>query len=676
MDNFLADDNLEQIADSLEVQSGIFEKTWAVGQKIQNLFAIDRIIGRGHFGRVYQVKDNRGRICAVKTIDPKLIAHPDVPKRLDAVIQRLLNVKHANVVTTLSAGKADGFYYIKTPYLKAPTLADGLKQSVPQAEKTGGIPPSQSLRIIQATAQAAQAIGWDIPHLNLLPGNMFIATRGIVVADAGILFALLPALSPHEFSIMDHIDKRAPEVRSSLKSDASADVYSIAKLIYKLVTLQEPPLLFDDVPIVGKYPKKVRDVLLYATEENPKNRYANLHDFAVAFEQVLRGDSAPAPISRAQVDLDKILTPEIEKAIETKVEDIVERGLGSSSIEAIAQTPAPDGSDAIEQEIPEEQVFPPELQKTVILDDALPVDIIEDAEKMANLWKKAESPKQRAEAGYIESDAAKAPSAPAPVTNESVVSEKVMRDKPKEIPEDKEPSAEISEQFFQELDEGTDQPPTPIPATEPEAEKTESVSRPRAFDEGKSTKAAAKKTVATAPVRRVDVDEALEAPTMETGFTTAKVTAISVFILAIIIGGLFFLSASFKNREAQSSVLDDYQHQEKKTINYADTFAQPNSVTVKGALSGNDIKMVATKYSQATSTCFNSGLKPSEAQKGTVLVSFTIQQQGSVSDAVVISSSVNDIVVEQCLRKAVLTMQFPPFKRSAMTVSYPFKFKK
>jgi TonB family protein len=676
VDNFLADDNLEQIADSLEIQSGIFEKTWAVGQKIQNLFVIDRIIGRGHFGRVYQVKDNRGRICAVKTIDPKLVAHPDVPKRLDAVIGRLLDVKHANVVSTLSAGKADGFYYIKTPYLKAPTLAGGLKQSIPQAEKTGGIPPSQALRIIQAAAQAAQAIGWDIPHLNLLPGNMFIAPRGIVVADAGILFAVLPALSSREFSTMDHIDIRAPEVRSSLKSDASADVYSIAKLIYKLVTLQEPPLLFDDVPIVGEYPKKVRDVLLYATQENPTNRYANLHDFAVAFEQVLKGDSAPAPISRAQVDLDKILTPEIEKVIETKVSDIVERGHDAASDEAIAQTPAPDEGDIFEREIPEEQVFPPELQKTVIPDVALPADIIEDAEKMANLWKKAESSEQRAEAGYIESDVAKTPSAPAPVTNEAVVSEKVMGEKPKEIPEDEDPSAEITQQFFQELDAGTGQPPPPKPASEPETGTTESVSRPRAFDEGKPVEAAAKETVATAPVRRVEIDEELEAPTMETGFSTAKVTAISVFILAIILSGLFFLSASLKKQESQSSALDDYKHQKKKTINYADTFAQPDPATVKSTLSGDDIEMVVKNYSQSTSTCFNNGLKPSVAQKGTVLVSFTIQQQGSVSDAVVISSSVNDMVVEQCLRKAVLTMQFPPFKRSAMTVSYPFKFKK
>ncbi len=607
MDDFLADDSLEKLEDSLEVKSGIFENTWAVGQKIESLFVIERIVGRGNFGRVYQAKDSRGRVCAVKTIDLRPAAHPEAAKRLQNSFTRLLSAKNPNLVQTQEAGEAGGFYYIKTPFIKAPSLLSGLNRSIPQAKEAGGIPPRQSLRIIKAATQACKAVGWEIPHLNLLPGNMFVTGNGIVVADSGILHALLPAMSPGEFSAMDLSEYRAPEVRDCLEPDASADVYSVAKLIYHLVSLERPPLVLEDVPIVGDYPDGVRDLLLYAAQENPENRYANLQQFADAFEKVLKGDRVRAPVHQTSSVLDKI---------------------------------------------PEEEVFSTERSDVPTLDEDLPEDILSSAEEMAAMWRKSESPRLRAESGYIESDTG-------PAAGESV-SDEAEEEEPEEV--EAAASAEPEE--------------TATPA----GDAAIAASRPRPFDEGKAAEETAEeKEITEKPpakaAAKAEVEEILAPPTFETGLSTAKVTAISVIVLAIIFGGLYILSDHLKQRESRTSVMDKYRSEENAAEN-SGAAALSGNAAFKDTLTTEDIATVVKKYRETTDACFTMASKTSGPSQGAVLVSFSIQPAGSVSDAVVLTSTLNDLVVEQCLRKAVLTMQFPAFKRSAMTVSYPFKYKK
>ncbi|MCZ7586395.1 MAG: protein kinase [Deltaproteobacteria bacterium] len=307
MDDFLKDDSLELLEARLEDLRQAVEKTYAVGDKIAGRFVVERAIGRGNLGRVYQVTETAGGgPFAVKTLYPRFSDKPEVAARLGEAAEHLRSARHPNLAAMLETGSADGLLYVKMPLLKGRTLASALRVTMPRA-RAGGIPVKQTAQIVESIAKASEGAGYRFPHLNLLPRNMFVSPSGLVLSDAGLMHSVLPALTKDDLLVMDGREYLAPELFADHAGGAPADVYSLGKLLYQLVTLKHPPSHVEDVRVVGDYPESMADLILHAVEENPSRRYANAGALAEGFREVMAGALAPSP--RAGLHVVKPETP-------------------------------------------------------------------------------------------------------------------------------------------------------------------------------------------------------------------------------------------------------------------------------------------------------------------------------------------------------------------------------
>ncbi|MBZ0271746.1 protein kinase, partial [bacterium] len=295
MDDFLADETLDLLEARLEGKRGVFEKIFAVGETIAGRYKVERVVGRGNIGRVYQVLDTgTGKHFAIKTVYPRFSGHPDVGPRLEALARRLSGVRHENVVSVLEYGRDHDLLFLKLPWMKARTLESALEATIPAA-RTRGIPVKQARQALEHAAKALSAAGFDLPHLDLVPKNMFVSPQGLAVADLGLMHAVLPAIEPDDISVMDFREYLAPEISDARAVSAASDTYTMGKVLYRLVTLRHPGRHVTDVPIVGEYPPAVADLIKFATDDAPGARYAHAGALAEAFDDVLHGGPAPSP---------------------------------------------------------------------------------------------------------------------------------------------------------------------------------------------------------------------------------------------------------------------------------------------------------------------------------------------------------------------------------------------
>jgi hypothetical protein len=78
------------------------------------------------------------------------------------------------------------------------------------------------------------------------------------------------------------------------------------------------------------------------------------------------------------------------------------------------------------------------------------------------------------------------------------------------------------------------------------------------------------------------------------------------------------------------------------------------------------------KSNKAVKSCFiNQRAETGELPKG-VKVKMSIQSSGKVSSASIPSGDWQGTPFDSCLSGAVKSIQFPPFDRDAVTLTYPF----
>lgn len=95
----------------------------------------------------------------------------------------------------------------------------------------------------------------------------------------------------------------------------------------------------------------------------------------------------------------------------------------------------------------------------------------------------------------------------------------------------------------------------------------------------------------------------------------------------------------------------------------------------RGRLPKEQIRRVITRRRAAFRYCYEKRLQKAPTLEGKVVVSFTIQRNGSVAGARIASSTMKDAEVEACLLKATSRLRFPKPKGGTVVVSYPFLFR-
>ncbi len=306
-------------------------------------FLIEQKIGSGGMGAVYRASQPAmNRLVGVKILHPKLTNRKDLASRFRREARAMSHLQHPNTVRVYLYGELeDGSLYIVMEYLEGRNL----NQSV---RKEGPFPVERAIPIlIQCCGALQEAHSQGIIHRDLKPENIFLSTNGGLkdypkVLDFGLAKVTERELRPgsvmltQEGMVFGTPEFMSPEQAQGKVLDARSDIYSLATILYEVLTgklpydaktpmeyiqlhVTKPPMSLDDRIPGKKFPGGLAEVIAKALQKNPENRYNSASEFADAlkpfamgrtFSAIMPGGSpASRSIDPTQVDPQKIPAP-------------------------------------------------------------------------------------------------------------------------------------------------------------------------------------------------------------------------------------------------------------------------------------------------------------------------------------------------------------------------------
>jgi len=208
------------------------------GRSIAGYRLLERV-GEGGTAEVYRADHPERGACAFKVLRERLRSDPVVVKRFLREAGYGSRVVHPGVVRTYDFGEADGLYYLALEWADGEPLADFLHREGPLA-------PADAVALVRQLADAlAAAHAAGIIHRDLKPENIIYDARTHIVKllDFGIA---RDAEEPSEERLtrtgffVGTLQYVAPEALSGQLVDGRADIYSLAKIAYYMLTGRHP----------------------------------------------------------------------------------------------------------------------------------------------------------------------------------------------------------------------------------------------------------------------------------------------------------------------------------------------------------------------------------------------------------------------------------------------------
>jgi serine/threonine protein kinase/Tfp pilus assembly protein PilF len=284
---------------------------------VADRYVLVQELGRGGMATVWRARDLRHeRLVAVKILHPELASAIGV-ERFVREVRLTARLQHPNIVPVLDSGvlAASGGtslpWYAMT-YLAGETLRARLAREYQ-------LPIEQALQITEAVADALLAAHQQgILHRDIKPENVVLADGRTYVVDFGIAKALHETGGERLTSTGVSIGTPAymsPEQTSGREIDARSDQYSLATLLYEMLT-GEPPFAGNAQAIMARrlterarpvrnvrstVPELVERAVLRALERSPADRFPDIAAFAAALRirgSIDAGSSAAPRASR------------------------------------------------------------------------------------------------------------------------------------------------------------------------------------------------------------------------------------------------------------------------------------------------------------------------------------------------------------------------------------------
>lgn len=210
-------------------------------------YEVVREIGRGGFGRVYEVVHGAlGKRAAAKVLNAERAARPEVIQRFLQEARAGAKLEHPGIVEVFAYGRLDdGRPYFVMELLDGRSLA-GLLDERGRLDLAEALP---ILRDVAAALDAAHAHG--IAHRDLKPANVFLEHSGRArLLDFGVAKLLDEgrANTTDDALIVGTPHYMSPEQSRGRPIDTRADLYALGVLSFRMLTGEHP---FDGEDAVG-----------------------------------------------------------------------------------------------------------------------------------------------------------------------------------------------------------------------------------------------------------------------------------------------------------------------------------------------------------------------------------------------------------------------------------------
>ncbi len=221
--------------------------TLPVDRTVAERYRLEKLIGRGGMGSVYEATDFRlHRSVAVKILGGSYFGNPDALRRFQREAQASARLRHPNIVVVYDYGllSSDGAYLVME-LLEGQTLGDILRR------RTYVEPEVLADWFDQILAGMVAAHEAGIIHRDLKPDNVFIAEEApshVWILDFGIARVSLGAASGESTdptitapgAVLGTIGYMSPEQLMGKDVDERADIFSLGVILVTALTGKKP----------------------------------------------------------------------------------------------------------------------------------------------------------------------------------------------------------------------------------------------------------------------------------------------------------------------------------------------------------------------------------------------------------------------------------------------------
>lgn len=203
-----------------------------IGNSIDS-YRVQKILHESERSQVYIVSDAENHSYIMKTPSPNYEGDQAYTERFVMEAWIGTRIQNSNVVKVIPPQGERRFLYYLTEHIKGPSLAKIIEQRAPA-------PIPDAIELIEGIVKGVRAFHRkDTLHQDLKPDNIIVGAQGPVIIDFGSCFVagIHEAGAPFERdSILGTLSYSAPEYRYGGKVSHLSDQFSLAVMLYELLT--------------------------------------------------------------------------------------------------------------------------------------------------------------------------------------------------------------------------------------------------------------------------------------------------------------------------------------------------------------------------------------------------------------------------------------------------------
>jgi serine/threonine-protein kinase len=276
-----------------------------IHEALSDTYELEDEIGAGGMGTVFRARDRKHeRSVAIKVIHPELASGAELT-RFEREIRVTAKLQHPHILPLLDSGTAGDLAYYVTPFVDGESLRDLIR-------RRGKLPVEEAIKLTIDVAEALEhAHQQGIVHRDIKPENILVSNGEAIVADFGLARAMCgadQATLTATGSIVGTPLYVSPEQLAGLQTiDARPDLYSLACVVYELLTGQ-PPFVGANIsdilkqhiyerpePLPGSVPGGMRGALMKALSKRPAERQGSVGEFAASIRNSGEGSRSRMP---------------------------------------------------------------------------------------------------------------------------------------------------------------------------------------------------------------------------------------------------------------------------------------------------------------------------------------------------------------------------------------------
>jgi hypothetical protein len=283
----------------------------ALGGQTLGQYRLMARLGRGGMATVYKAyQPSLDRYVAVKVLSTFLAQDPDFTDRFEQEAKAIAKLNHPNILPVHDYGQEGELIYIVMRYVEGGTLQDMMLGQ-----------PMDLDTAVEITAQMGGALDYahqrGIVHRDVKPSNVLMADGNwALLSDFGLARIIGASTRITKAGVgMGTPDYIAPEQARGASVDGRSDIYSLAIVLFEMLTGRVP--FEGDTSLVVLYkhvtdpppppreinpdiPEAVERVVLKALAKDPVDRFQRVGEMVTALQKAVAG----GPVVTAAVSLE------------------------------------------------------------------------------------------------------------------------------------------------------------------------------------------------------------------------------------------------------------------------------------------------------------------------------------------------------------------------------------